>query len=54
MSPNKFELVSEFSPQGDQPRAIEEIVRSIQAGNKHQTLLGATGTPLQQLRLLHN
>jgi excinuclease ABC subunit B len=44
MSDKKFELVSEFSPQGDQPRAIEEIIQSIQAGNKHQTLLGATGT----------
>jgi excinuclease ABC subunit B len=44
VSQNKFELVSDFSPQGDQPRAIEEILRSIQAGNKHQTLLGATGT----------
>jgi excinuclease ABC subunit B len=44
MSSKKFELVSDFAPQGDQPRAIEEIVQSIQAGNKHQTLLGATGT----------
>ena len=44
MSSKKFELVSDFSPQGDQPKAIEEIVQSIQAGNKHQTLLGATGT----------
>ncbi|MGO4269681.1 excinuclease ABC subunit UvrB [Paenibacillus sp. TAF58] len=44
VSSKKFELVSDFSPQGDQPKAIEEIVQSIQAGNKHQTLLGATGT----------
>ncbi|WP_261303516.1 excinuclease ABC subunit UvrB [Paenibacillus andongensis] len=44
VSSKKFELVSDFSPQGDQPQAIEEIVQSIQAGNKHQTLLGATGT----------
>ena len=44
MSSKKFELVSDFLPQGDQPKAIEEIVQSIQAGNKHQTLLGATGT----------
>ncbi|WNR44723.1 excinuclease ABC subunit UvrB [Paenibacillus roseipurpureus] len=44
MSSKKFELVSEFQPQGDQPQAIDEIVRSIEAGNKHQTLLGATGT----------
>ncbi|MFD2615583.1 excinuclease ABC subunit UvrB [Paenibacillus gansuensis] len=44
MSDKKFELVSDFSPQGDQPAAIEELVRSIQSGQKHQTLLGATGT----------
>jgi excinuclease ABC subunit B len=44
ISQKKFELVSEFSPQGDQPGAIKEIVDSIQAGNKFQTLLGATGT----------
>ncbi|RTE07964.1 excinuclease ABC subunit UvrB [Paenibacillus whitsoniae] len=44
LSSKKFELVSEFSPQGDQPQAIEAIVRSIEAGNRHQTLLGATGT----------
>ncbi|BFT68708.1 excinuclease ABC subunit UvrB [Paenibacillus sp. P36] len=43
-SSKKFELVSDFAPQGDQPQAIEEIVQSIQAGNRHQTLLGATGT----------
>ncbi|MBA2942365.1 excinuclease ABC subunit UvrB [Paenibacillus sp. CGMCC 1.16610] len=43
-SSKKFELVSDFAPQGDQPQAIEEIVRSIQDGNRHQTLLGATGT----------
>ncbi|MBD0384137.1 excinuclease ABC subunit UvrB [Paenibacillus sedimenti] len=44
VSSKKFELVSEFSPQGDQPKAIEEIVKSIEAGNRYQTLLGATGT----------
>lgn len=41
---NKFELISEFSPQGDQPAAIEELVKGISSGKKHQTLLGATGT----------
>lgn len=41
---NKFELVSEFDPQGDQPEAIEQLVRSIGTGGKYQTLLGATGT----------
>lgn len=40
----KFELVSQYSPQGDQPRAIEELVKGIERGEKHQTLLGATGT----------
>lgn len=43
-SSKKFELVSDFAPQGDQPKAIEEIVQSIQSGTRHQTLLGATGT----------
>ncbi|WP_342753341.1 excinuclease ABC subunit UvrB [Shouchella clausii] len=39
-----FQLVSDYSPQGDQPKAIEQIVTGIQNGKKHQTLLGATGT----------
>ncbi|SDB88195.1 Excinuclease ABC subunit B [Shouchella lonarensis] len=39
-----FELVSDYTPQGDQPKAIEQMVSSIHAGNRHQTLLGATGT----------
>jgi len=40
----KFELVSEYSPQGDQPKAIEQLVEGVLAGKKYQTLLGATGT----------
>jgi excinuclease ABC subunit B len=40
----KFELVSEFQPQGDQPKAIEQLVEGIQSGKRYQTLLGATGT----------
>ncbi len=40
----KFELVSAFEPQGDQPRAIEELVNGIKNNQKYQTLLGATGT----------
>ncbi|NDJ35064.1 MAG: excinuclease ABC subunit UvrB [Chloroflexi bacterium] len=40
----QFELVSEFRPTGDQPKAIVQLVEGIQAGHKHQTLLGATGT----------
>jgi excinuclease ABC subunit B len=39
-----FELVSPFSPAGDQPRAIEELSAGLVRGDKYQTLLGATGT----------
>lgn len=39
-----FKLISEYSPQGDQPEAIRELAEGIAAGKKHQTLLGATGT----------
>lgn len=39
-----FELVSKYSPQGDQPKAIRAIVDGIHQGKKYQTLLGATGT----------
>lgn len=41
---HQFEIVSEYSPQGDQPRAIEQLTAGIQNGKKHQVLLGATGT----------
>ncbi len=39
-----FRLVSTFSPTGDQPAAIEKLVKGLGKGEKHQTLLGATGT----------
>jgi excinuclease ABC subunit B len=39
-----FRVVSDFSPSGDQPRAIEEIAQAFQAGERAVTLLGATGT----------
>ena len=39
-----FELVAPFQPTGDQPGAIEQLVKGVQAGKKHQVLLGATGT----------
>ena len=39
-----FRLVSDFQPAGDQPKAIEELTTSIQAGNRFQTLLGITGS----------
>ncbi|HLR74170.1 MAG TPA: excinuclease ABC subunit UvrB [Virgibacillus sp.] len=41
---NKFELVANYEPRGDQPKAIKRLVEQIQAGQRHQTLLGATGT----------
>ncbi len=39
-----FDLVSPFTPQGDQPQAIEALVRGINSGKKFQTLLGVTGS----------
>ena len=39
-----FELVSEYAPTGDQPQAIEELVKGFQEGNQFQTLLGVTGS----------
>jgi len=40
----EFELVSEFRPTGDQPEAIGKLLEGFQAGQKHQTLLGVTGS----------
>ncbi|MEE9613531.1 MAG: excinuclease ABC subunit UvrB [Thermodesulfobacteriota bacterium] len=39
-----FRLTSEFTPGGDQPGAIEELIRGIEEGRSHQTLLGVTGS----------
>ena len=39
-----FELVSEYAPTGDQPQAIEQLVKGFQKGNQCQTLLGVTGS----------
>ncbi len=39
-----FKLVSPYQPSGDQPQAIEKLVKGLQEGKKHQVLLGATGT----------
>ena len=39
-----FELVSEYKPTGDQPQAIEELVKGFKEGNQCQTLLGVTGS----------
>ena len=41
---DRFELVSPFKPTGDQPQAIDELVRGLQEGKKEQVLEGATGT----------
>ena len=40
----RFELVSEYEPRGDQPRAIEELSGGVRQGQQHQTLLGVTGS----------
>ena len=40
----KFELKSKYTPSGDQPQAIEELVNGLKKGEKYQVLLGATGT----------
>lgn len=39
-----FKLVSEFSPTGDQPEAIRDLVKGFEEGNQFQTLLGVTGS----------
>lgn len=41
---DRFDLVSNYKPEGDQPEAIKKLVQGIKEGKKHQTLLGATGT----------
>ena len=41
---NKFHLVSDYQPTGDQPQAIDQLVRGIQTGEREQTLLGVTGS----------
>src|SRR3569623_374364 len=40
----EFKLVSEFQPAGDQPKAIEALVKGIKAGRRDQVLLGVTGS----------
>src|SRR5690349_5157910 len=39
-----FQLSSEYQPRGDQAQAIDKLLRSAQVGNRHQTLLGVTGS----------
>ncbi|MBI4559234.1 MAG: DEAD/DEAH box helicase family protein, partial [Candidatus Hydrogenedentes bacterium] len=40
----RFELVSSFKPEGDQPQAVRELVAGLQEGLQHQVLLGVTGS----------
>jgi excinuclease ABC subunit B len=42
--PQRFKLVSEFQPKGDQPTAIEQLVQGVRQGLEHQVLLGVTGS----------
>src|SRR6187399_477983 len=39
-----FKLHAEYQPTGDQPQAIDALVKSVEADNRHQTLLGVTGS----------
>ncbi len=41
---NRFRLIADYVPKGDQPRAIEQLSDGIVAGDKHQVLLGVTGS----------
>ena len=41
---DKFELVSDYKPAGDQPKAIKTLVDGLERGEKFQTLLGVTGS----------
>ena len=41
---NKFQLVSNYEPAGDQPQAIKQLVDGLERGEKYQTLLGVTGS----------
>ncbi|HNO62286.1 MAG TPA: DEAD/DEAH box helicase family protein, partial [Plasticicumulans sp.] len=40
----RFELVTDYQPAGDQPAAIDALVRGLEDGLAHQTLLGVTGS----------
>ncbi|MDQ5955045.1 MAG: excinuclease subunit, partial [Patescibacteria group bacterium] len=41
---SRFELKSEYEPAGDQPKAIEALLKGLEDGVEHQTLLGVTGS----------
>ena len=42
--PKSFNVVSDYTPAGDQPKAIESLIKGIRNGLAHQTLLGVTGS----------
>jgi len=44
MASDRFELVSSFTPQGDQPQAIRELTAGLERGDREQVLLGVTGS----------
>ena len=44
LTEQQFELISDFSPQGDQPQAIDKLTEGLEGGHKAQTLLGVTGS----------
>ena len=44
MADRPFKIVSEYTPRGDQPKAIAELIEGLKRGDKHQTLLGITGS----------
>ena len=41
---SEFKLVADFSPTGDQPKAVEGLIIGLEEGKEHQTLLGVTGS----------
>ncbi|HEX7513386.1 MAG TPA: DEAD/DEAH box helicase family protein, partial [Candidatus Methylomirabilis sp.] len=41
---SRFKLVCEYEPRGDQPKAIEQLVAGLERGERHQVLLGVTGS----------
>ncbi|MGH7889095.1 MAG: DEAD/DEAH box helicase family protein, partial [Thermodesulfobacteriota bacterium] len=41
---SKFQLISDYQPQGDQPQAIQQLTEGVLRGDKYQTLLGVTGS----------
>ena len=44
IGPGAFKLTAPYQPTGDQPQAIEQLVKGLKAGDKEQTLLGVTGS----------